>query len=126
VGEIVPGTEWVSADAILIHSGAATDPASASAADRAWAEACAAAVNGGIDARLEGALLPDDPAALAGSIAELTWTAQTAGVESYKRREATFGITGYVDLQGAAIRVARDYLESVAPILERYATRGLA
>ena len=49
-----------------------------------------------------------------------------AGVEAYKRREAVFGITGYVDLQGAAIRVARDYLEAQRPILDRYATPGLA
>ena len=56
---------------------------------------------------------------------ELVYVAQTAGVESFKRREAVFGVTGYVDLQGAAIRVARDYLDSAAPIIARYATFGL-
>jgi hypothetical protein len=113
--------EWTTADAILTQSGASADPAAAAPADRDWAEACAAAVNAGIDARLEGAVYVSPPLP-----AELTWAALTAGVEAYKRREATFGITGYVDLQGAAIRVARDYLEAIAPQLERYATRGIA
>jgi len=58
--------------------------------------------------------------------AELVWCASMAGVEAYKRREAVFGLTGYVDLAGAAIRVARDYLEAQAPIIARYATLGLA
>ena len=58
--------------------------------------------------------------------AELRWAALGAGVESYKRREVTFGLTGYIDLQGAAIRVARDYLEAIAPLIARYATVGIA
>jgi hypothetical protein len=37
-----------------------------------------------------------------------------------------YGLTGYVDLEGAAIRVARDYLEGVAPIIARYASIGIA
>jgi hypothetical protein len=113
--------EWVTGAAILTQSGAYTDPAAASPADSAWAEACAAAVNAGLDYRLTGGEPWVDPVP-----PELTWAALGAGVESYKRREATFGITGYVDLQGAAIRVARDYLEAVAPIVARYATVGLA
>ena len=85
------------------------------------ADACAAAVSSGLDARLDGAgiVYPGLPA-------ELAWVARGAGVEAYKRREATFGITGYADLQGAALRVARDYLEGFAPIIESYATRGIA
>ena len=71
----------------------------------------------GVDARARSADAP--PAELAGR-------ALGAGVERYKRREATFGLTGYVDLQGAAIRVARDYLEAIAPIIARYATVGIA
>jgi hypothetical protein len=115
-------TEWVTGAAILAQAGV-TSPATG---DVEWSEACAAAVSAGFDARLVDAVWPGPPIEPPVLPAELTWSALTAGVEAYKRREATFGITGYVDLQGAAIRVARDYLEAVAPILERYATRGLA
>jgi hypothetical protein len=108
--------EWVTAELILAQAGAGASP---SPADLEWATACANAVNAGIDFRLEGAVYVDPPA-------EVLWCARSAGVESYKRREATFGLTGYVDLQGAAIRVARDYLEAQAPIIARYATFGLA
>lgn len=118
--------EWVTADAILVQSGAAADPAAASPADREWAAACAAAVSAGLDYRLMGSVWVNpliDPAPVP---AELTWAALNAGVEAYKRREAAFGLTGFVDLQGAAIRVARDYLEAIAPIVARYATVGIA
>lgn len=108
--------EWVTGAAILAQAGN-TAPA---AADVEWADACASAVSAGIDLRLDGMLV------LEPLPSELTWAALVAGVEAYKRREATFGLTGYVDLQGAAIRVARDYLESIAPIVARYATVGIA
>lgn len=113
--------EWVTGEAILKQTGIA----SPSADDSEWADACAAAVSAGLDARLAGAVWPSP---LTGELlppAELTWAALMGGVEAYKRREATFGLTGYVDLQGAAIRVARDYLEAIAPIIARYATVGL-
>lgn len=118
-------TAWVSAEEILVAVGH-TDPAAASPADSAWAEACAAAVNEGIDLKLEGVAFVGpliDPPILP---AELVIAARFAGVEAFKRREATFGLTGFVDLQGAAIRIARDYLEAVAPIIARYATVGIA
>jgi hypothetical protein len=113
---------WVTGDEILVQSGAAADPSSASPADRQWADLCAAAVSDGIDHRLTGELTNLEPL----TAPELRWSALGAGVEAYKRREATFGLTGYIDLQGAAIRVARDYLEAVAPVIARYATFGLA
>jgi hypothetical protein len=109
---------WVTAADIL----AAVGVTSPSAADTAWAEACAAAVNAGVDRRLAGLELPPDPA----TAPELTYAATVAGAEAYKRREAVYGLTGYVDLEGAAIRVARDYLEGVAPIVARYASIGIA
>jgi hypothetical protein len=109
-------TVWVTAAAILVRSGA---PSSPSPDDLEFAELCAGAVNAGVDDVLEGATVT-------GTEPELLWLASMAGVEAYKRREAVFGITGYVDLQGAAIRVARDYLEAQRPILNRYATPGLA
>lgn len=113
---------WVTGAAILAQAGAAPG----SDDEIAWADACAAAVSAGIDARLLGAVWPSNPIEPLELPAELTWAALGAGVEAYKRREAAFGLTGYVDLQGAAIRVARDYLEGVAPLIARYATVGLA
>jgi len=112
--------EWVTGAAILAALGVATPDAT----DSAWADACAAAVNAGIDARMAGVPVIDPPDP--GAYPELTWAATIAGAEAYKRREAVYGLTGYVDLEGAAIRVARDYLEGIAPIIARYATVGIA
>ena len=115
--------EWVTGAAILAALGVATPDAT----DTAWSEACAAAVSAGIDARMAGAGVTDPPTALdPAAYPELTWSATIAGAEAYKRREAIYGLTGYVDLEGAAIRVARDYLEGIAPIVARYATVGIA
>jgi hypothetical protein len=116
-------TEWTTAAVILARSGASSSP---SPEDEEFAQVCADAVNAGIDHVLEGSvyvnpLIVDPPLP-----PEVVWLAQMAGVEAFKRREAVFGITGYVDLQGAAIRVARDYLEAQRPILNRYAVPGIA
>lgn len=116
----------MTADEILADSGAASDPASAKPADREWAEACAGAVSAGFDRKMEGSVWVDPLIYPAELPPELTAAARLAGVESFKRREAVFGVTGYVDLQGAAIRVSRDWLEAVAPIIARYATVGIA
>jgi len=109
--------QWVDAATILARAGATGEP---SPDDAEWAQLCADAVNAGLDARLEGALYVSPPPP-----PELVLVAQLAGVEAFKRREAVFGLTGYADLAGAAIRVTRDYLDSYAPIIARYATRGL-
>lgn len=82
--------------------------------ETAWADACAAGVVDGIIQRLNGAAITD-PAPT-----ELQNVALMGGAECYKRREAIFGMTGYADLEGAAIRVARDYLDGVRPIIDRY------
>jgi hypothetical protein len=108
--------EWVTAAVILTRSGASSSP---SQDDQEYAELCAAAVNDGMDHALDGAVLT-------GLEPELLWVASMAGIEAFKRRQAVFGLTGYVDLQGAAIRVARDYLEAQRPILARYATLGFS
>jgi len=112
--------EWTTGPELLTHLGVS----SPSPADSEWAALCAGAVNGGIDRRLADAELisSSDPVLYA----ELRFAARIAGAEAYKRREAAFGVTGYTDLQGIAIRVARDYLESVGPIIARYATYGFA
>jgi hypothetical protein len=110
--------EWTTAAVILTRSGA---PSSPSPDDLEFAQLCADAVNAAVDHVLEGAVYVSPPLP-----PEVVWLASMAGIEAYKRREAVFGITGYVDLQGAAIRVARDYIEAQRPILARYATVGLA
>lgn len=112
--------EWVTGPAILAHWNVRVP----SPEDSTWAELCASAVNAGIARRLDDALLvtPIDPALYA----ELHYAGLIAGAEAYKRREAAFGVTGYSDLQGIAIRVARDYLEGVSPLIARYASFGFA
>jgi hypothetical protein len=115
-------TEWTTAAVILARSGA---PSSPSPDDEEFAELCAGAVNAAIDSVLADALAVNPPLVV-GTEPEILWLASMAGIEAYKRREAVFGITGYVDLQGAAIRVARDYIEAQRPILARYATVGIA
>jgi hypothetical protein len=102
--------EWTTGTAILAQAGAAPG----SPADIAWADECAAAVNAGIDARLVGVVLDPLPP-------ELTRAALTAGVEAYTQREASL-----VDRQDAARRIVGDYLDTIAPILARYATVGIA
>ena len=87
--------------------------------DTAWAEACASAVNDGITVRLNGVEIMDP------GIGELHTAAIMAGGETYKRREAPFGITGFHDLEGNAIRISRDYIDSIAPIISRYSVPGI-
>jgi hypothetical protein len=112
-------TAWTSGTAIIGLVGA-TSP---SAADTAWADRCATAVNAQVDEYLGvDAWAPDPDRDEA--IAQL---ADLAGVEAYKRREAPFGVTGFADLEGAAVRVARDSLEGVKPGLARWRQRtGIA
>ncbi len=84
--------------------------------ETAWANAVARAVVSGINHRLNGAIIPSPSSAED----ELLVAAGLAAAEAYKRREATFGLTGYADLEGNAIRVARDYLAGVYPLIDRY------
>jgi len=101
---------FVEPDAILAYVGIKTPTTD----ETAWAEACAAAVNDGIVVRLNGAAIIDPPPS------ELTTAALMAGSEAFKRREAPFGITGFNDIEGNAIRLARDYLDSIRPVIDRY------
>lgn len=103
----------VTGDAILTQAG--TD--SPEADDQEWADACAAATQAGIVRRID---RPDDDPTWDVATPELSEAALIAGVEAYKRREAPFGVTGYADLQGIAVRVARDPIETVGPILDRW------
>jgi hypothetical protein len=87
-----------------------------SADEEAWADACAAAVESAITERLGGAVIADP----SGALDELKVAARIAAAEAYKRKEAIFGVTGFADLQGNAVRVARDYMDGVRPIVDRY------
>lgn len=82
-------------------------------AETEWAQVCADAVNDGITVRLNGAVITNPVPH------ELHTAAIMAGGETYKRREAPFGVTGFADSEGA-IRLARDYLEGVKPMIDRY------
>lgn len=106
---------WVTADQILTAAGN-TAP---TAAEAAWAEASADAINAGFDRALTGS-------AVVGTEYEIVAQARRAGVELYKSQEAPFGVTGYADLSGTAIRLARDPLEASWPVLRRYMAPGFA
>lgn len=81
-----------------------------------WADAVAKALVAGLTYRLNGAVI-DSPS---GAEDELNVALQIGGAEAYKRREATFGSAGYADPEGMAIKLARDYLDSVKPLINRY------
>ena len=81
-----------------------------------WADMVAAAVLSGATTRLNGAVI-ESPS---GAEDELNVAILLAAAEGFKRQEATFGLTGYADLEGNAIRVARDYLAGVQPLIDRY------
>lgn len=82
--------------------------------ETAWAEYVADAINEGIVVRLNGAEITNPPPA------ELITAAIMAAAEAYKRREAPFGGTAFAADDQTAIRLARDYLHAVAPMIDRY------
>lgn len=106
--------------------------------DQEWAERACAAVIDAVYAYLDRGGLPSDtgftvdrdvldsPPNLEGSTwaddqPELIAAARMAASELYRRRDAPFGSTGYVDpTSGQLFRLARDYLEGVKPVLWRY------
>ena len=103
-------TEWVTGEEVLAFVGIdSPQPGEAT-----WAAAVAEAVSIGIDRRLNGGTVPPD------SLAEVEVAATLAAAEAFRRRSAPFGVTGYSDLAGVAIRVARDYLEGVRPLVDRW------
>jgi hypothetical protein len=104
--------EYVTSASILGFVGIVTP----SPAESEWATLVANAVNAGIDTRLNGVVLEDPSPGLD----EVKAAAQIAGAEAFKRREATFGLTGYADVEGNAIRIAKDYLSGVAPLIDRH------
>lgn len=105
--------EWTTGAEVLAFVGIDAP----TAGETTWADAIAAAVSQGIDQRLNGGTVPPE------SEAEVRVAATLAGAEGFRRRSAPFGVTGYSDLAGVAIRVARDYLEGVKPLVDRW-SRG--
>jgi|SRR6187431_2186128 len=97
----------VTADDIIAYVGVKTP----SQAETDWAVACAAAVEAGIAARLNGAIIVEPNA-------ELHLAAVMAGGEAFKRREVPFGSTGFSDTE-EAVALTRDYLAAVAPQIDR-------
>ena len=91
------------------------------AEDTAWADAVAKALVSGLTVKLNGAVI-ESPS---GAEDELNVALLIGGAEAYKRREATFGLTGYADLEGNAIKVAKDYLDGVKPLIARYSIPGI-
>jgi len=81
-----------------------------------WADMVAKALVSGLTYRLNGAVI----ASPSGAEDELNVALLLGGAEGYKRREATFGSTGYADLEGSATKLARDYLDGVRPLINRY------
>jgi hypothetical protein len=110
-------TAWTTGAAILAHAGTTAPDAD----ETAWAGVCALAVNAGMDHRLAWAEIPEQPyTPPQAALDELAAAALITGAECYARREAPLGLTGYADLQGAAVRIARDYLEAIGPMLDRW------
>jgi hypothetical protein len=102
--------EWVTGAEVLAFVGIDA-PTSGEAT---WADAVAGAVSSAIDRRLNGATVPVE------ALPEVRVAATLAASEAFRRRSAPFGVTGYADLAGVAIRVARDYLEGVRPLVDRW------
>jgi hypothetical protein len=103
---------YVTGGEVLTQVGATSPDAD----ETAWAGLVAGAIESAIAVRLNGAVIVDPSPAFT----EIKVAALIAAQEAYKRKEAVFGVTGFADLQGAAIRVARDYMDGVRPILDRY------
>jgi hypothetical protein len=113
--ELVNGPELY---AYLAGGSATTNPD-----DLAWSDEVAAAINAAATHELE--LLPEEPEPVAGTPAwdDLHAHALMAGAETYKRREAPFGIAGF-DVQGGAIRMSADDLKPLRAAIARWHRSG--
>ncbi len=123
----------LTADELLTWAGV-TNP---TPADQEWAVQAANAVDSAIYDYLDWGVPPSaafrvdqdqvdvdyleaDPVGPYDDHPEVIVAARLAAGELYRRRDAPFGTTGYVDpTSGQLFRVARDYLDGVKPILWR-------
>jgi hypothetical protein len=110
----VPAPSWISGAEILED---ANVPPADRPAELAFADLVAAAVNAGVFRRLDRGVF--EPELIDGE-PEIRLAVLIAARDAYKRREAPFGVTGYADLQGMAIRLARDAIEAAGPVLDRW------
>lgn len=102
--------------AILAQAGKGTP----TAADTAWADICAAAVDAAITTALNGyTVVALGPAAL-----ELTRCALADGVGAYMDRDAPQGVL-MVGPDGAPVRLRADILRVSVPVVARYAIPGI-
>lgn len=107
--------EWVTATDGL----AFVRVASPSAAEQAWADALAPAINSAIDRYLGSWLgIPTDGEAEIGALA------LRAFGYGWKYREAPFGEASYVDQAGQSVRLAGDWIVPIKPALNRWRDMG--
>jgi hypothetical protein len=100
---------FVTGGELLTHAGV-DNP---TPADTAWADACAAAVNGAIAWQLEGTTLS------AWGAAELYRAALSDGVGAYLDRDAPHGVLS-TGIDGSAVRLGADILRASVPVLRRH------
>jgi hypothetical protein len=89
-----------------------------------WVVASAAAANAAVLTYLgrafeDGVAPPADPP-LDPLPPEVFTATLTAGADMYHRRQAPLGISSALDLAGMPLRVTRDWLSGVMPMLDRY------
>jgi hypothetical protein len=108
---------WLDADQLLVLVG--LDPTTATLAARTRAQMVAAAINADIGRVLDRPNPLDDPILVAGD-ASIRAAAAQAGINAYGRFDTKFDSAGYADMNGQAIKVARDALAYVQPQLERW------
>lgn len=106
---------YVTGTQILVHVGVGTG----TAAEIAWAQKCADAIEGAIATRLEGNT-PD-----ASGVDELEVAALTDGAALYNTKAAPNGILS-MGPDGDAVRMGADSLRAVKPVLSRiHPTAGI-
>jgi hypothetical protein len=108
---LVTGTEVL--DTAGVPS-AGRDPATLT-----WADQVAGAIIAAVTRYMGAEPVPADP-----GYPEIQPAALLAALELYKRREAPYGVTGWADPMGQAIRLARDYIQPIQPILARWRPSG--
>ena len=106
-------TEYVTGEQILDH----VRKSSPDADDSAWADVCAAAINGAIDYRLTGVEIEPDGDAEA----EIIRAALQDGAAAYIGRDAPHGVLSDV-IGGDAVRLGSDIIRALEPVLRRYGT----
>jgi hypothetical protein len=109
---------YVTGTQILVHVGVGTG----TAAEQAWAQKCADAIEGAIATRLDtGGVTPN-----ASGIDELEVAALTDGAALYNSKAAPNGILSAFGPDGVAVRMGADSLRAVLPVIRRiHPTAGI-